>query len=602
MKKALYRVYRPKTFDEVLDQEPITKVLKKQIADGNVGHAYLFSGTRGTGKTSCAKIFARAVNCLHPVNGNPCNECENCRAILDETTMDVVEMDAASNRRIDDIRELRDQVIYPPANLKYKVYIIDEAHMITNEGFNALLKIMEEPPTHLIFILATTEIEKIPATILSRTQRYEFTRIALPAIAKHLQEVAVKEGAHLHDEAAHAIALSANGAMRDALSLLDQVLGLGVTEISEEITDQVLGTVSGAELARLCRAIFSDDLSGVVEAVEEPLAQGKEPTVFLKELLRYFRFLMLIKAEAGARIPRDDSQKQDMSQLVADVPMERILDSIEMLVETELLCRRSDAAGVLVEAGIVRLVDYRSRREIQSRLAAVEAKLALVERWQNPEALVREAVKNALQKTGSAFVTAPKSVDTPSQQTVAGQESAEEPQETAHVVKPEVVRQEKKPVAPSKDGELEAPVSTREIPTMSMVEPPEKSAMPAANSDGEDDFENAPEAWWAKNRELLFSEFTDATELVPAFFKKSKRICVTKAQIQMIFDVGDEMFVNIIAPHQRTLGEIVSRHAGHPVLFQVFTEGTRKQPPKDEILENLKRLIPVDLLEIDANE
>ncbi|NMB09521.1 MAG: DNA polymerase III subunit gamma/tau [Tissierellia bacterium] len=182
MKKAIYREYRPKTFKEVLGQKHITQILENQVKNDNIGHAYIFSGTRGTGKTSCAKILARAVNCLNPVDGSPCNECENCKSILNEETLDIVEMDAASNRRIDDIRELRDKVVYPPANLKYKVYIIDEAHMITNEGFNALLKIMEEPPKHLIFILATTEIEKIPQTILSRCQRYEFKRIDISDI------------------------------------------------------------------------------------------------------------------------------------------------------------------------------------------------------------------------------------------------------------------------------------------------------------------------------------------------------------------------------------------------------------------------------------
>ena len=178
-KKAIYREYRPQTFDDVYGQSHITEILKSQVQSGNIAHAYLFSGTRGTGKTSCAKIFARAINCLNLKEGSPCNECANCKMSLNEETMDIVEMDAASNRRIDDIRQLIDVVVYPPANLKYRVYIIDEAHMITNEGFNALLKIMEEPPKHLVFILATTELEKIPATILSRCQRYEFRRIEI---------------------------------------------------------------------------------------------------------------------------------------------------------------------------------------------------------------------------------------------------------------------------------------------------------------------------------------------------------------------------------------------------------------------------------------
>ncbi|MDY3987199.1 MAG: DNA polymerase III subunit gamma/tau, partial [Peptoniphilaceae bacterium] len=295
MKKALYRAYRPQTFDAVLGQDHITRVLKNQVQSRTPAHAYLFAGTRGTGKTSCAKILARAVNCLHPVNGNPCNECENCRAILEETTMDVVEMDAASNRRIDDIRELRDNVIYPPTLLKYKVYIIDEAHMITNEGFNALLKIMEEPPEHLIFILATTEMERIPVTILSRTQRYEFKRLELADIEKEVQYVAGEVGLDIYPDALHSIAIAADGAMRDALSLLDQVLASGKTTITQEIVDAVLGTVGYRSLTTLTQAVLADDLPAAFQQVEALLQNGKDAHILLKEWLEYWRLLLLIK-------------------------------------------------------------------------------------------------------------------------------------------------------------------------------------------------------------------------------------------------------------------------------------------------------------------
>lgn len=188
MYKALYRKYRPKTFDEICGQEAVTTSLKNQVKNGEISHAYIFQGTRGTGKTSAAKILSRAVNCLHPVDGNPCNECENCKAILSESVLDVVEMDAASNNGVDDIRELKEKVIYPPQSLKYKVYIIDEVHMLSKGAFNALLKILEEPPRHLIFILATTEIQKIPATILSRSQKYNFKRISIEEITENLKK------------------------------------------------------------------------------------------------------------------------------------------------------------------------------------------------------------------------------------------------------------------------------------------------------------------------------------------------------------------------------------------------------------------------------
>ena len=232
MAKALYRQYRPKTFDKVLGQDRVVNVLKNQVKLNKISHAYLFAGERGTGKTSCAKIFAKAINCLNPVDGSPCGKCENCLAIEEETTIDVVEMDAASNRRIDDIRNLKDNVIYPPNKLKYKVYIIDEAHMITREAFNALLKIMEEPPSHLVFILATTEIEKIPQTILSRLQRFEFNKIGRKEIYQQISQILIDKNISMNDDAINLIIKKSNGAMRDALSLLDQVLSLELDNYS----------------------------------------------------------------------------------------------------------------------------------------------------------------------------------------------------------------------------------------------------------------------------------------------------------------------------------------------------------------------------------
>ena len=243
MYKALYRKYRPKTFDEICGQEAVVTSLKNQVKNNEISHAYIFQGTRGTGKTSAAKILSRAVNCLHPVDGNPCNECENCKAILSESVLDVVEMDAASNRRIDDIRNLKETVVYPPNNLKYKVYIIDEAHMITREAFNALLKIMEEPPSHLVFILATTEIEKIPKTILSRVQKFEFNKIGRDDIIKQIDIILSDRNISMQEEGKDLIVKKAKGAMRDALSILDQVLSIEKDYFSLKDVENILGLV-----------------------------------------------------------------------------------------------------------------------------------------------------------------------------------------------------------------------------------------------------------------------------------------------------------------------------------------------------------------------
>ena len=227
MYQALYRKYRPRSFDDVVGQQHITQTLKNQVSGDKLSHAYLFIGTRGTGKTTCAKILAKAVNCEHPVNGNPCNECPTCKGIDDGTIMDVVELDAASNNGVDNVRALRDEAIFTPAGAKKRVYIIDEVHMLSVPAFNALLKIMEEPPEHLMFILATTELKKVPATILSRCQRYSFRRIDAPIIAGRLSQVAQTEGLSLAPDAAALLGRLADGSMRDGLSLLDQVLGDG---------------------------------------------------------------------------------------------------------------------------------------------------------------------------------------------------------------------------------------------------------------------------------------------------------------------------------------------------------------------------------------
>ncbi|WP_304263685.1 DNA polymerase III subunit gamma/tau [Kallipyga massiliensis] len=397
MKKAIYRAFRPKTFDQVLGQDHITRVLKNQIRSGQPGHAYLFAGTRGTGKTSCAKIFARAVNCLHPVDGNPCNECENCKAILEETTLDVVEMDAASNRRIDDIRELKEHVVYPPSQLKYKVYIIDEAHMITREAFNALLKIMEEPPDHLIFILATTDPDQVPDTILSRLQRYEFKRLDIPSIEKNIRHIAGELDLTVEDSALHAMAIAADGAMRDALSLMDQVLAGGGETIDEETVQAILGTVGYQSMSEMVAAIFQNRLSQTLSLSQDLLDQGKDPHTFIKELVEYFRLLLLVKGmDQKDKLPLDPAQVLELQDLVEEVEMDRIIDSLSLLLETEEVLRRSDFSEAVFQAGLVRLVNYVDRKSLASRLAALEEKAETIQRWETPRALVREEVDKAI--------------------------------------------------------------------------------------------------------------------------------------------------------------------------------------------------------------
>ncbi|MBR4078315.1 MAG: DNA polymerase III subunit gamma/tau [Oscillospiraceae bacterium] len=291
MYQALYRKYRPRTFDDVVGQEHITQTLKNQVRSDKLSHAYLFIGTRGTGKTTCAKILAKAVNCQNPVDGNPCGQCPTCRGIDEGNIMDVVELDAASNNGVDNVRALRDEAIFSPAGAKKRVYIIDEVHMLSTAAFNALLKIMEEPPTHLMFILATTELKKVPATILSRCQRYTFKRIDSHIVANRLRYVANREGLNMTDSAADLLGRLADGSMRDGLSLMDQVLGDG--NITEESVLSATGLAGSIFTAELLKIIVSRDTAGALQLFARLWNDGKDPAMLLNELATLLRDVLL---------------------------------------------------------------------------------------------------------------------------------------------------------------------------------------------------------------------------------------------------------------------------------------------------------------------
>ena len=300
MYQALYRKYRPKTFDDVVGQEHITETLKKQVETGRLSHAYLFIGTRGTGKTTCAKILAKAVNCEHPVNGNPCNQCAACRGIDDGSILDVVELDAASNNGVDNVRALRDEAVFSPASVRKRVYIVDEVHMLSNSAFNALLKILEEPPEHLMFILATTELHKVPATILSRCQRHSFKRIPVDTITARLNFVAQQEHLNLQPDAAALLARMADGGMRDALTLLDQCCGNEC--ISTDAVISAIGLAGNLRTAQLLRSVAAGDTAGVLEQFRDLWQDGKDPSALLDELSMLQRdLLMQAVAPRGGR-------------------------------------------------------------------------------------------------------------------------------------------------------------------------------------------------------------------------------------------------------------------------------------------------------------
>ena len=381
MYRALYRKWRPQRFEDVVGQRAIVTALKNQITANRVGHAYLFTGVRGTGKTTCAKIFAKAVNCLHPVNGDPCGECEICRGIDNGSILDVVEMDAASNNGVDDIRDLRDETAYTPSACKYKVYIIDEVHMLSTAAFNALLKTLEEPPAHVIFILATTEANKIPVTILSRCQRYDFRRITIDTIAARLSELMEKEGVDVEEKAIRYVAKAGDGSMRDALSLLDQCIAFYLGQkLTYDKVLEVLGTVDTEIFSQMLRTILAGDVTGSIRTLETLLNRGKELGQFVTDFTWYLRNLLLVKSADETEELLDVSTEnlkllKEESTMVDD---ETLIHYIRVLSELSGQLRYAAQKRVLVEVALVKLCKPQMEQNLESvleRLRILEEKM-----------------------------------------------------------------------------------------------------------------------------------------------------------------------------------------------------------------------------------
>ena len=374
MYQALYRRFRPKTFDEVLGQDHITTTLKNQITNNNIGHAYIFSGTRGTGKTSVAKIFARAVNCIDSKDGNPCNTCEMCKGILDESIMDVIEMDAASNNGVDDVRELREKVKYSPSKCRYKVYILDEAHMMSTQAFNAFLKTLEEPPSHLIFILATTEIEKLPATILSRCQRFDFKRLTNKDIVKRLNSICDEIGLKAEERALSLIARNSDGAMRDAISLLDQCVSFSEGTLTYEDALSILAIANEDLIFSLVAHVEEKDLDKALHLLDEIIQDGKDINQLIKDLIFHFRNLMIGKSSEN---PLDiiDADKETIERYVAqskNMSTSFITNALQVLNDGENRAKWSTQPRIIVEMIIVKLIELKGELTLLERIERLE--------------------------------------------------------------------------------------------------------------------------------------------------------------------------------------------------------------------------------------
>ncbi|MEF9878989.1 MAG: DNA polymerase III subunit gamma/tau [Clostridia bacterium] len=405
--QALYRRWRPTTFEQVVGQTATVKTLRRQIMAGRIAHAYLFCGCRGTGKTTMAKLMSRAINCKNPNEGDPCGECEACRAIMNETTMDVLELDAASNNSVDNIRDLLEQVRYPAQIGKYKVYIIDEVHMLSTAAFNALLKTLEEPPPHVVFILATTEPQKLPATILSRVQRYDFGRIPTMLMIERMRLALEELQLGAEDEALQMVARAAEGAMRDAFSILDMcVAGAQDGMITAAQVRDVLGTSDREFLFAFMQLVAQRDVAGVMRKVDELMRSGREPQVFLRELSAHCRALLTVKAitvDAASILDvttEDEKRYREQAEAFSQVRLLRVMD---LLMHTEGELRFASTPRIGLEAAVLHACEESAGEDggaLLERIGELEAKLAQLEKDLASGKLVMAAAGDAVQGSG----------------------------------------------------------------------------------------------------------------------------------------------------------------------------------------------------------
>ena len=372
---ALYRKFRPQVFGEVKGQDHIVRTLRNQVRQDRLAHAYLFCGTRGTGKTSVAKILARAVNCENPIEGEPCGECEVCRAISEGRSMNVMEIDAASNNGVDNIREINEAVTYPPTEGRYKVYIIDEVHMLSIGAFNALLKTLEEPPEYVIFILATTEANKIPITILSRCQRYDFRRISVQTIADNLSELMAAEGVSVQERAIRYVAKMADGSMRDALSLLDRCLAFEADgELSYETAIDVLGASDTEVFARFLMCVVRADVKGAIDLIDEIIYEGRELSLFVTDFIWYMRNIMLIKGapEMSDYLDVSEENLESLREMGAELSGGDIFRYIRIFYELSNDMRYATQKRILLEMAVIKLMRPQMEEDRDSLVGRIE--------------------------------------------------------------------------------------------------------------------------------------------------------------------------------------------------------------------------------------
>lgn len=568
MYQVLYRKWRPKTFSDVSGQEHITTTLLNELSTNRLNHAYLFTGSRGTGKTTCAKILAKAVNCLHPVNGNPCGECEICKGIDSGGMLDVTEMDAASNRKIDDIRQIIDEVQFKPSKCKYRVYIIDEVHMLTTEAFNALLKTLEEPPEHAIFILATTEVHKLPQTILSRCQRFDFHRIPPRAIADRLLYVASQEGVTLSDGAALLAASVADGALRDALSLLDRCIAIS-SDIDEDVVRSAAGLARKTYLFELANCVINKNTAKALEIVNRLYGESKDMARLCDELLSHFRTLMLIKSVKNPRdiiIMADDEFEQ--AQVQSDyLSLADIVYYMDVLSRAYQNMGRGTGDRTELEMAVVKL----SSAELDGTVEALTARVTALEK----------AVKKGIRVN-----CVPEQVQAESQPV-----QSEPPKQEVQKSEPEKV-QEVKPVVETEKDEPAAP--TTKIQGQPAQEQPaltasaHKKAVQRQSVDLDAIYNNAqPFPDWAE----VVNNMKPVSRTIAAAFANSSAYTSGK---YMLIDTDNEMAFELLKNNERRqeIRQLIFETTGQHYNLGPYKRPSAKQEdktdPVDRLVESLQ--------------
>ncbi len=573
--QVLYRQLRPNTFSDMVGQETVIKTLKNQIITAKIPHAYLFCGSRGTGKTSAAKILAKAVNCLSPVGGDPCGQCKNCVELAAETSLDIIEMDAASNNGVDEIRDLREQVKYPPQVGRYKVYIIDEVHMLTMAAFNALLKTLEEPPEHAIFILATTEPQKLPATIISRCQRFEFKRISAGHIAQYLTKVLEDMGRQFTPKALNRIARSAEGGLRDALGILDMCLGTGEV-VDESLVQQILGTSDTAFMFAFAKSILDQKTNQALQLVDQLLRDGKEAQVFAKDASYHFRALLLAKTAEKEiadilEITKEDAQ--EYARQANKVSVERLLYITDIFMEIESQLRYASSGRILLETATIKAAlskETHFSATVEGRIAALEDLCSQLTKGEIVIAQSRENGPREPFNPSAVTIASP-----PPSPLSLGQGEALEAQEA------------QAPATTGKSGHSSSPASQQ-------LKSKEKNSTTA-------DLNNPGDIWKQVMRQLQKTQAGIFGQLREGTFSGIK-----SNRVQITFDQGNVFMVNYLNNESRkkAIMECIQQVSGQDLGFEAAVKQEKEASKQKEgsLLEGLFQDFGRENIQIDEND